>query len=363
MIANATFLHLTPLAEVGGCEVNCLRVIAELPRHQHHVLVFGKKGPLSEQWQDAGAEVEHLEAWEQGRENFERALSQWSEEQACPAGIFYWSTSRLPVVWRTLGHWPVPWVVYLGNPVSGGWRGRVLRWWTEQQSMPRTKLTLAACSSWVAASHRQAQFFRRLPIKVIYNSVAASFDAPREYRTLAAGSGPRVGMVARLDRIKDHATIIRAMTLLRNACPDLIVEFAGDGALRASLEFEARRHGVWDAVRFLGFVDVQPRLRAWDIYIHSTTAAEGMGTAVAEAMMAGLPCIVSDLAVMREVCGPEGAVYFPAGNAGVLAEKLMQLVENHARRKALGLAAQSRARELFAPDRVAAAYLELVTHA
>lgn len=49
--------------------------------------------------------------------------------------------------------------------------------------------------------------------------------------------------------------------------------------------------------------------------------AEGYGLAVAEAGQRGIPLILSDLPVFREIAG-DGATYFPAGNLQTLAEKL-----------------------------------------
>jgi glycosyltransferase involved in cell wall biosynthesis len=87
-----------------------------------------------------------------------------------------------------------------------------------------------------------------------------------------------------------------------------------------------------------------------------------MGTSIAEAMMAGLPCIVSDLKVMREVCGGDNdTLYFPAANATALGQALLQLLDDRARREALGLAAQRRARRMFAVPQVAQAYLRVVS--
>jgi glycosyltransferase involved in cell wall biosynthesis len=355
-----TILHLSPLADIGGCEVNSLRVVEGLGGQDHRVLVFDREGPMSSQWRKAGARVDHLGRWSEGCRSFLGALRSWAESQPRPDGIFFWSTSRMPRVLGALRDWNVRWCVYLGNPVAPGLVSKARRWIDERLTVPQRSVTLAACSEQVAASHRRARYFRRFETEVIHNAVSGDFDRPRGHRPLPPGAGPRVGMVARLDVIKDHATLLRATAEIASTHPDVVVEFAGDGSLRDRLENEARRLGIGDRVRFLGFADVLPLLAAWDIYVHSTTAAEGMGTAVAEAMTAGLPCVVTDLPVMREVCGEDGARFFPPGDAPALGRILVELIENPAARSGLGRAAQERARGRYALPKVAAAYLRLV---
>ena len=64
-----------------------------------------------------------------------------------------------------------------------------------------------------------------------------------------------------------------------------------------------------DAVRFLGEVgDVYGQMARWDLFAYATTANEGLGNAVAEAMMFGLPCVVTDVGPMREFAGDGSAV-------------------------------------------------------
>ena len=128
--------------------------------------------------------------------------------------------------------------------------------------------------------------------------------------------------------------------------------------MRESLFKEAVRLRVAERIRFLGAVtDVPGLIAGWDVYVHSTTAAEGMGTAVAEAMMAGLPCVVTDLPVMREICGNEGAIYASPADPLAWGRAVMELVGNRERRAVLGGAAQRRARNLFTRAEVAARYL------
>jgi glycosyltransferase involved in cell wall biosynthesis len=353
-------LHLTPLAAYGGCEVNCLRIIQALDDCDHRVVVFGEAGPMTPAWESAGARVHHLAAWAQGLGNFKTQLGKWAAEQTAPDAVMYWSSSRIATVLRTLGKWEVPWTVYLGNPLPAGSLSGIRRRFDEWTQAAKPNVTMVACSKHVAASHRGAPYFRRFTTEVIYNAVDPSFDQQHLHRPLETGSTPVVGMVARLDRIKDHKTLLGAVAALTPVRPDVVLEFAGDGPLRADLENEARRLKIADRVRILGFRPVAPLLEKWDIYVHSTTESEGMGTAVAEAMFSGLPCIVSDLGVMREVCGNDSALFAAAADVAGFSRALLDLIQNRELREAIGGSARSRARLMFSSREIGAAYARLV---
>jgi glycosyltransferase involved in cell wall biosynthesis len=352
-------LHISPFAHRGGCEMNCLRVVEALPEYHHQIVVCDRIGPLTHMWRSVGAKVEHLELWNGNAFWFARGLAAWTRSRVeHPAGIFLWSTSRLPFVLNCLAGLACPVVVHVGNPLvlsrTTHLRLAVYEWLFTHSS----RVHLVACSKHVAESHRCAPYFRRFAQSVIYNPVTAQLGRPRVYRQLPLGIAPVVGMVARLDPIKDHATVLRAMASLIRQRPDVTVEFAGGGRLRAILESAAQRLGVAKHVRFLGEVeDVASLLRRWDIFVYSTTENEGMGNALAEALMAGIPCLVCDLPVMREVGGPNGAVYFPAGDAAALAREVFALIGNAEKRAALGAEAQKVARLRFEARSVAESYL------
>jgi len=348
--------HIVALAKIGGCEINCLRVISALPDFQHRVLVLGKEGPMSDRWRAAGATVDHLDLLRLNPFAFARRLRALGLAEAFQGTVLYWSNSRLFWIRRALYRRVPVLTVYLGNPYGAGkwgrWRDRVY----ELLDCSRKGTKLVACSQAVASSFNAAPFFRGFPIEVLFNPIDA-IEPRHLYRFLASDSVIRIGMVARLDPIKDHATVIRAMPLILARFPRTILELAGDGVLKQKLAVLVEELGLTSAIRFLGSVHDVPRLLGhWDVFVYSTTSAEGMGSAVAEALMAGLPVIASDLPVMREVCG-EAAAYFPAGDAPALANSVCDLIADQARRAALGSSAASRARRCFASDVIARRYL------
>ena len=64
-----------------------------------------------------------------------------------------------------------------------------------------------------------------------------------------------VGIAARLDPVKDIATLIRAVALAQKACPQLRLAIAGEGMERKKLGALAAELGIADSVFFLGWVD------------------------------------------------------------------------------------------------------------
>jgi glycosyltransferase involved in cell wall biosynthesis len=113
-----------------------------------------------------------------------------------------------------------------------------------------------------------------------------------------------IGMVARLDPIKDHATLLRAFARLINAHPDTALELRliGEGTLREALEGQAIALGIIGRIRFLGNCsDIPEQLGALDLFVFSTTRDEGFGIVLIEALAAGLPVIASDVPACREV--------------------------------------------------------------
>jgi glycosyltransferase involved in cell wall biosynthesis len=148
----------------------------------------------------------------------------------------------------------------------------------------------------------------------VYNGVdvPASVPPPRtdslRFRWLAVG---------RLEPQKDYASLLAAITQV----PDATLSIAGDGTLRASLEQRAHELGITDRVTFLGTrTDMREQYAAHDGYVLSS-AWEGFGLALAEAMASGMPVVATRSGGPSEIIGEGGAcgLLVPVGDASALA--------------------------------------------
>jgi glycosyltransferase involved in cell wall biosynthesis len=107
------------------------------------------------------------------------------------------------------------------------------------------------------------------------------------------GQPPVVLSVGRLVPQKDHATLLRAFSRLRAGRAARLV-ILGDGKDRKSLELLASKLGVADDVSLPGFESNPYRyMRRCAVFVLSS-AWEGSGNVLAEAMACGAPVVSTD---------------------------------------------------------------------
>jgi glycosyltransferase involved in cell wall biosynthesis len=351
-------IHIVAYAVRGGCETCCAVFIRHAPDFDHNVVVLGSSGPMSGYWEALGAKVSHHSLLEKGWWSFQREVR--GLVRTMPAdGVIVWTGVRVPIVLAALSGIGCPVALHAGNPFHGGWRVRLLLvasgWLAPRPQFVR----VIACSEHVARTYRKAPYFDGFPIEACFNPIEIPAANPHAARALDPSGPARIGMVARLDPIKDHATLIRAFARLHSRRTRVELLLAGDGELRNSLEALARDLGVSESVRFLGAIGEVPAfLSSLDLFCYITTEREGMGNALAEAMAHGLPCLVNDLPVMREVAGKDGdSVRFTQSLPSLVERGIEELLGDAPKRQRLSEAAWRRARDAFAPGRVVRAYL------
>ncbi len=160
---------------------------------------------------------------------------------------------------------------------------------------------------------------------------------------------PLVGMAARLDPMKGHATFLAAAALLRARRPEIRFVLIGDGpaAYAGTLRDQARRLGLDDALIWAGEIqDMRAAYNALDLATLSSDEGEGFPNAVAEAMACGVPVVATATGDTARLVGPGGLIV-PPRDPVALAAGWAQLLDSDA--GALGQAA--RAQILGAFDR------------
>lgn len=146
-------------------------------------------------------------------------------------------------------------------------------------------------------------------------------------------------MAARFGRQKDHATLIRALALLKEQGlrPTLYLAGAGSTRLRKQAERLTRTLGLQEQVHFLGNVsDLPERLARVQICVLATHW-EGLGLSMMEGMAAGCACIGSNVVGLQEVIQHEvDGLLVPDQDASALAQALRQLLSEPAQAAQLG---------------------------
>lgn len=196
-------------------------------------------------------------------------------------------------------------------------------------------------------------------IRVIPNFLdEEAFDPPapgfvdRFRAELGIPSGATViGIVARLSRVKDHATLLRAMAEIGDL-DDLWCAIVGDGPERAALAALAGSLGVEHRVRFAGHRPPTPSPHAaFDVSVLCSTS-EAFPNTVIEAMAAGRAVVATAIGGIPDaVVEGETGILVPPCDPSALASALRRLVDDPAMRAAYGAAAREVARARFSAEK------------
>jgi glycosyltransferase involved in cell wall biosynthesis len=209
-----------------------------------------------------------------------------------------------------------------------------------------------------------AEGFPASRIEVAYNGIdpgAPPVAADRERARREVGLAPDlfvVGTVARLDPVKDLATLIEAFAALRRGLPGAVLLIVGDGPEREHLEELARARNLSGSVLFSGHrSDARELLPALDLYANSSLT-EGVSLTIVEAMAASLPVVATRVGGNPEVVLEDrsGALVAPR-DAGALARALQALADDAERRRIWGVAGRRVVEERFSFERMLELYV------
>lgn len=227
------------------------------------------------------------------------------------------------------------------------------RWYFGQFALARyaRAAAIVADSEFSANELRQAMPHGTPPLRVVYPGVSRQFCEVAR----ATGDGRTILAVGTVERRKNLALLVRLLPHLPQA---RVVSVGPHTPYARECLALAEGLGVVERLELRGYVSREDVL---ELYRTAAVAAvpsfyEGFGYAAAQALCAGLPCVVSDRSSLPEVAGDDAEIVSPDDDerwAGVLQSALA------GQRDALAAAARSRAAARFSWDAAAAAMEEV----
>jgi glycosyltransferase involved in cell wall biosynthesis len=235
----------------------------------------------------------------------------------------------------TPGRWPTVHTLHTLADREVGWTGLLHRWAWRRGALP------VGVSAEVAAS---ATARYGVPVRAVLNGVnldarpSRARDVVRESLDTAADAFV-VLIVARLDPVKDHGTLVRAFEAA--AGPSWALWIAGDGPERNAIAATVGASPARDRIRLLGARDDVPDLLGAADVVTLCSRFEGIPLALQEAMAAGRAVVATDVGGLPDlVAHGRTGLLVPAGDAAALGAALGELHRDPLRRAVLGRAAR-----------------------
>jgi len=175
-------------------------------------------------------------------------------------------------------------------------------------------------------------------------------------------AAPVAASIGRLAAMKGHADLLRAWPVVLEQVPGAVLLLVGQGRRKWRLRWLARRLGLGDTVRFLGFRrDVDDILAASDLLVLPSRRDEGSSNALLEAMWQGLPAVVTRCGGLPAVVADgESGIVVPVGDPEALAAAIVRLLTRPEERIRLGAAARRAVAERFTLDAALDAVIALL---
>ncbi len=154
--------------------------------------------------------------------------------------------------------------------------------------------------------------------------------------------------VGRLSAEKDFPTLIRAVSLVREALPEFQFYLVGDGPERNRLERLSQELGLDGCLHFLGERQDVPDLLAASTVYAGSSLTEGISLTLLEAMAVGLPVVATQVGGNPEIVIPgETGELIETGDSHALAKEILKLCLNPWQAESYGRNGRSRVERHF----------------
>jgi len=366
---------------VGGAEVQLTALAQGLDRSLFAptIVSFYGDGPLRQQLDAAGIPV--LSADKRGQRDIVGFMRRIAGAIRSSRPDIIYAYSDFPNVVAALTKWPggrpkIVWGVRASHMPTAdrdfSWR---LNFALEHLLVHRVARIIA--NSQAGRRHMIERGLPERKIAVVPNGIDTDLYAPdlqaRARLRASLGLAPEtfvVGLVARLDPMKDHPTFLRAAAVFLQHMPDARFVCVGGGGAAYSQQLRAMAQSldldgkvIWTDERN----DAAALFNAFDVSTLTSKYGEGFPNAVGEAMACGVPCVVTDAGDAADIVDDPSLVV-PIGAADALAATWLRLARLPAEgRLRIGAAGRARVVSEFPRakmiERTSAQFLSLLPEA
>jgi glycosyltransferase involved in cell wall biosynthesis len=159
------------------------------------------------------------------------------------------------------------------------------------------------------------------PYTVLYNYID-DISYTTQYKKMSFNGTFRMVSVGNLKKAKNYPYLVEAFKQMPK---NIYLDIYGAGPLYNQLQKEIETHGL--NIRLCGVrQDIHNVLTQYDAFIMSSIF-EGQPISLLEAMACGIPAVLSDIPVLREVTN-DNAIFFDLNNTNDLVQKLTAIA-NH----------------------------------
>lgn len=199
---------------------------------------------------------------------------------------------------------------------------------------------VARCDLVITMGSRAVQFFRQRGVDTAFHVVAGGIDG-RRFNATDDSSRTDLVFVGRLAPIKRVDLLLDAVARIRAVVPGVRATVVGDGPLRERLQERAKELGLQRNVVFAGQQrNVEEWLRRARIFV-LTSETEGLALSMIEAMLSGLPVVVSRVGDLPDLVEDGVNGYLVSERTPeAFATPVLALLADEKRRRAFGCAAR-----------------------
>ncbi|HEX8198804.1 MAG TPA: glycosyltransferase family 4 protein [Pyrinomonadaceae bacterium] len=192
-------------------------------------------------------------------------------------------------------------------------------------------------------------------ITTIYNGIDLkrfSFNPKKPNRVL------KIGTIGHLAPIKGHDVFIEAAKIASEKLQNVQFVIVGEdkskvGENRRNIEYLIAKSNLGEKIKLIGWVDdIRPILNDFDLFV-SAARSEPFGLVLLEAMASGVPIVATQTEGAQEIIeNNKSGILTPLEDAGLLAEKILDLLNSPEKRKNLSVNGRKRVGDCFSLEKM-----------